>query len=259
VVFLRARDVGLDFPITHLDQSQSALAYEKSGRPSRFIPGKRGYFMRALENIDLDLKPGDRLALIGANGAGKTTLLRVLAGIYPPTAGEVEWSGRVGMMFTTGLGFDPRASGYENIYTTGLMLGLSPQEISDLQPEIEEFTELGEFLSLPLAALSAGMQARLAFAVTTCVRPDILLIDEVVGAGDPRFMAKARRRMVEVASVVRIVVLASQSLDVLKTFCNQAVRLVEGQIVERGSVDEVYRNYTSSAPTLVPSAEKAAV
>ena len=241
---LWAHGITIDFPIQHLNARQSDFAYEKSAKSSRFIKGNRRYFVRALEGVDIELHSGDRLALIGSNGAGKSTLLRVLAGIYPPSAGYMECTGRVGMMFTTTLGFDARASGYDNIYTTGMMLGLRPKEIKALIPEIQEFTELGEFLSLPLAALSSGMQARLAFAVTTLVRPDILLIDEVVGAGDPRFMAKARQRLVEMAHDAGILVVASQSLEVLETFCNQAVYLVDGKVVRRGSVAEVYDAFT---------------
>jgi ABC-type polysaccharide/polyol phosphate transport system ATPase subunit len=244
VAFLRTDKLVLDFPIRHLDERQSAVAFESSGRPSRFVKDPRGYHMRALDHIDLSLRAGDRLALIGANGAGKTSLLRVLAGIYPPTAGAVEASGRVSTMFTAGLGFDQRASGYENIYTTGLMLGLQPKEIREIVPDIERFTELGEFLSLPISSLSAGMQARLAFAVTTSVRPDILLIDEIVGAGDPAFMVRARDRLLDMTGAVEILVVASQSLDVLQTFCNQAILLVDGQVTEQGSVSDVFRAYT---------------
>jgi ABC-2 type transport system ATP-binding protein/lipopolysaccharide transport system ATP-binding protein len=243
VAFLRTDKLILDFPIRHLDERQSAVAFEKSGRPSRFVKGPRGYYMRALDHVDLSLKAGDRLALIGANGAGKTSLLRVLAGIYPPTAGAIDASGRVSTMFTAGLGFDQRASGYENIYTTGLMLGLQPKEIREIVPDIEQFTELGEFLSLPISSLSAGMQARLAFAVTTSVRPDILLIDEIVGAGDPAFMVRARDRLLDMTNAVEILVVASQSQEVLQTFCNQAILLVDGHVVERGSVDDVFKAY----------------
>ena len=151
--------------------------------------------VRALDQVSLRLDDGDRLALIGHNGAGKTTLLRVLAGIYEPGLGSVKIDGRVTPMFDISLGIDPESTGYENIILRGLYLGLSKAEIMARRDSVAEFTELGAFLDFPVRTYSAGMQARLAFAMATCIEPEILLLDEGISAGDANFMDKANERL----------------------------------------------------------------
>src|SRR5262249_11458187 len=150
--------------------------------------------VQALDNVSIGIEHGARLGIVGPNGAGKTTLLRVLAGIYEPTAGSASIEGRVVPLFDVALGMDPESTGFENIKLRGLFLGMTPQQIRARTEEIAEFTELGSFLDMPLRTYSAGMQARLAFAVSTCIEPEILLLDEGIGTGDAAFIEKAKKR-----------------------------------------------------------------
>ena len=165
----------------------------------------------ALDGVSLSLKDGDRVGLTGHNGSGKSTLLRLLAGVYAPTSGEIEMSGSISTIFQLGTGLDPELTGYENIERMGMFLGLRKAEARRFIPDIEEFTELGQFLSVPVRTYSAGMMTRLTFAVATAVKPSILLIDEVFSAGDASFQAKARKRMAEMIDSVKILVFASHS------------------------------------------------
>ena len=168
--------------------------------------------VEALRNVSLSLMAGDRVALIGSNGAGKTTLLRVMAGVYEPFAGEVISCGRISPMFDIGLGIDHEISGYDNIRLRGLILGLTADEIEERMPDIVEFTELGDYLDIPVRAYSSGMMTRLTFAVATCFSPEILLMDEWIMAGDAGFMAKAQHRVQSFVERANILVLASHNL-----------------------------------------------
>jgi ABC-type polysaccharide/polyol phosphate transport system ATPase subunit len=197
----------------------------------------------ALQNIDISLSDGDRLALIGSNGAGKTTLLRVMAGIYEPTGGTVTVRGRVSPMFDIGLGIDPELSGYDNIRMRGLLLGLSTEEIERLLPSIADFTELDEYLDLPIRTYSSGMILRLTFAVSTCFAPEILLMDEWILAGDAQFLKKAQARIDSFIGKASTLVLATHNLDVCRRWCNRAAWLERGRIEALGPVDEVVEKY----------------
>ena len=200
-------------------------------------------YVQALDNIDLQLEHGDRVGLIGHNGAGKTTLLRVLAGIYEPEKGLVEIDGRITPLFDVALGIDPESTGYENIVLRGLYLGLQKAEILEKLDEVASFTDLGEFLSLPVRTYSTGMQARLAFAVATCVAPQILLMDEGVAAGDAGFFEKARRRLEEFIGRAGILVFASHSEEIIRASCNKVVLMERGRILWTGDVDEGFSRY----------------
>ena len=201
------------------------------------------FIVTALRDISLRLEDGDRLALIGRNGAGKTSLLRLIAGIYEPTRGEVKCEGTVAPLLNTSLGIDQDATGYENIVLGGLYLGIEREETARITPEIEEFTELGEYLSMPVRTYSEGMRTRLAFALATSVHADILLIDEVIGAGDAHFIKKAEARRQELIESSNILVFASHAEDIVKKFCNRAVLLEEGSVKLAGSVEEVLKAY----------------
>jgi ABC-type polysaccharide/polyol phosphate transport system ATPase subunit len=205
--------------------------------------------VRALNEITFTLEHSDRLALIGHNGAGKTTLLRVIAGIYTPMRGRVRRVGKVAPLFDTGFGMDPEATGYENIRLRGLYLGLSKKEIDDRIDEIADFAELGSFLGMPLRTYSAGMQTRLAFAVSTSMDPEILLLDEQIGAGDAAFMAKASRRLEDLVARSGILVLASHSDDAVRRFCTKGLLLEQGSVKFAGSAEEALEAYrTLGAP-----------
>ncbi|MGX5804452.1 ABC transporter ATP-binding protein [Bradyrhizobium sp. Arg314] len=182
--------------------------------------------------MSFELHDGDSVGLIGHNGAGKTTLLRTMAGIFMPVAGEITRDGRVATIIELGAGLDEELSGYENIYRMGMLLGSTRSEITLMVPEIEEFTELGNFLQLPVHTYSAGMKMRLMFAVGTAVRPEILLVDEMFGTGDAAFQSKAQDRMKTLVDSSRIFVFASHSTDLIKQFCTRIFSLEHGRLVE---------------------------
>lgn len=205
--------------------------------------------VQALEGLTLHFKHGDRVGLIGHNGAGKTTLLRVLAGIYEPVHGRVTINGQVVPLFDISLGMDLESTGYDNIVLRGLFLGLSRSDIFAKIDEIAEFTELGSFLDLPIRTYSAGMRIRLAFAISTSIHPDVLLLDEGIGAGDAAFLEKINRRLQEFAERASIIVLASHSEGLVKRMCRTSVLLERGRLVEFGPTDEIlelYRQRTHS-------------
>ena len=196
--------------------------------------------IRALDGVSVKIEHGDRVGLIGRNGAGKTTLLRVMAGIYEPPSGTVEVEGRVAPLFDIGMGMDPESSGYENILLRGLFLGLRKAEIRAKVDEIADFTELGEFLEMPLRTYSAGMFARLAFAISTSIDPEILLLDEGIGAGDEAFLEKAKQRLDALINRARILVLASHSDELVRKLCNRAILMENGRVVTSGPTDEMF-------------------
>ncbi|WP_414709618.1 ABC transporter ATP-binding protein [Rhodopseudomonas sp.] len=203
--------------------------------------------VQALQDVSLRLQAGDRVALVGSNGAGKTTLLRVMAGIYEPVIGTVTTKGRVSPMFDIALGIDSEISGYDNIRLRGMILGLSSDEIEERMPDIVEFTELGDYLDVPVRTYSSGMMTRLTFAVATCFAPEILLMDEWIMAGDASFLAKAQSRVQSFVSKASVLVLASHSLETCRRFCNQAIWMDQGQIKAAGPIDEIIDAYAASA------------
>nr|WP_046864954.1 ABC transporter ATP-binding protein [Microvirga massiliensis] len=233
------RNVGIDFPI--YNARGRSLKTNVLRRVGGHIEGQGSGIVtiEALRQVNLDLRPGDRLALVGHNGAGKSTLLRVLSGAYEPTHGSVEIRGKISSLVDLALGMDAELTGRENIVLRGVILGLTFKEIEALAPEIEEFSELGGFMGLPMRTYSSGMALRLAFAVSTAVQPDILLLDELISVGDAGFAEKSKARMQQIVEKSRILVLASHSPEMLREYCNRAVLLKEGQVVLDGSLDEV--------------------
>jgi lipopolysaccharide transport system ATP-binding protein len=244
-IYLRLRNVAMTFEgqIGGQDGLMSWLT-------RRFIKDPatpQTYHVEALKDINLDINRGERVGLMGLNGAGKSTLLKVLAGIYPPTSGRVERRGHVCPMFEFATGFEMNQSGWDNIRIRGLLLGMSPAEIESKLHEIAEFTELGEFLSYPVRTYSSGMFIRLAFAVSTSINPEILLLDEVMGAGDIRFAEKAKKRMFEFMEQGKILVFSSHNAELLSTFCERTIWLDKGQVVADGPTLEVTAMYRNMA------------
>jgi ABC-2 type transport system ATP-binding protein len=189
------------------------------------------------------LRQGNRVALIGRNGSGKSSLLRVMAGIYHPTGGSVRISGKIATLFDLGLGMDPEATGYENIYFVGYARGMDKSEIDCVVDDICEMSGLGEYIWLPTRIYSSGMSARLAFSISTAIIPEILLIDEVFGAGDAAFVKTAEERMNSLLTASRIVVFASHSPELAKRFCNKGLLLDQGEIRFFGEIDEAESAY----------------
>jgi len=209
--------------------------------------------VKALKDVTLSIRTGERVGLIGHNGAGKSTLLKVMAGIYPPQRGVVATVGHVCPLFEFVTGFEMEATGWENIRTRALLLGMAPKEIDQKIDSIAAFSNLGEFLDIPVRHYSSGMFVRLAFATSTAVDPQILLLDEVMAAGDAAFIDSARRRMNELMERASIVVFASHSLEVLGTFCDRTILLRQGRIVADGPTPDVIQQYASAEPATLGS------
>mgnify|MGYP006090555249 CR=1 FL=1 len=237
-------DVAVDFPLysgASRSLKTSLLHLGSGGRIGRNLSNR--ICVQALHNISLELNNGDRVGIVGPNGAGKTTLLRVLSGVYEPSSGKISRSGKIAALFDVALGMDTEATGYENITMRGMLLGLSRSEINSKIEEISEFTELGDYLKIPVRTYSSGMLLRLAFAVCTSVEPEILLMDEWIGVGDAKFLEKAKSRLDDFVSRSQILALASHSNDLIRQVCNKAVLIDKGGIVAYGEVTEVLSIY----------------
>ena len=216
------------------------------GRRNRIAEDRDGIvIVRALDEIELRLESGDRVGLIGRNGQ-QSTLLRLLAGIYSPTTGRVESEGTIVPLLDISLGMDENSTGMQNIRLRGLLLGMSDAEIRAKQESIAEFCELGDYLNLPLRTYSSGMRVRLAFAVSTAVDAEILLLDEVMGVGDAAFMQKAQGRLADLHNRAEIVVLAMHSNSQIRKACNKAIWMERGQIREFGPVEQVVSAYEAA-------------
>ena len=215
-----------------LDVAAAEGHSDRSGKiGGRIIWGrKQPMEVLALDDINLTIRRGERVALIGHNGAGKSTMLRVIAGIYPPTVGSVRVRGKVATLLNPGAGMKQSASGYENIVLRGVLQGMSERDVKSKMGEIEEFTELGDFLRLPISQYSQGMRLRLAFAIATLDRPDVILIDEWVNAGDSSFRQKALDRLNQFIGDETTLVLASHNTAVVESMCNKKIRFVNGRI-----------------------------
>lgn len=219
---------------------RGALTRKRTGAE---IDAERLVVVRALDNIDLTVEDGERVGLIGHNGAGKTSLLRVLAGVYAPTAGRIAVEGKVSSMLNPSLGMDQEDNAYENIRTVGMFLGMSPDEIEAKMRDITDFTELDNFLHLPVRTYSAGMQMRLAFAIATAIDPGILLLDEGFAAGDAAFNDRASSRVGALLRRTPILILATHSEGMIREFCTRCILMERGRIVFDGDVDTAFKLY----------------
>ena len=244
---IELKNVGVDFPLLRSEHRSFKRLLSSPLQGSRFGSDSRQRpVLHALSHISLTLEHGSRVVVIGANGAGKSTLLRVLAGIFPPVSGTVVIDGRVGALLTTGLGMRDDVSGYENIEFCLLLQGIPSDEIPERREEIAAFTELGEYLDLHVGAYSSGMRVRLAFAISTALDPEILVIDEVFGAGDAAFMKKAEKRMESLIDRSSILVFASHAPGLAERFCDRGIWLDGGEIRQSGPIKEVSEAYLAS-------------
>lgn len=210
---------------------------------------RRGLFLQrepfwGLRGIDLALSDGDRLGVIGRNGAGKSTLMRLLAGVFEPDEGSVVRRVKP-VLLSIGAGFIQQLSGRQNIYLNGALLGLRRRDIQQLEPDIIAFSELGEFIDAPVRTYSTGMRTRLGFSISSFLRPDVLLLDETLSAGDRFFRKKAKARMREMAGECRAIVLAAHQERVIKDMCNRAIWVDAGRILAQGEVDEILEAYNA--------------
>lgn len=244
---LTAFNICVDFPLYHSDnrslkktilgRASSRFGHDKKHRP----------VVQALRNISFSLRSGDRLGLVGSNGSGKTTLLRALSGIYQPSVGSISMDGRLTSLLDASHGMNVDLTGRENIRLRGYFLGLPAAEIDRLVADVEDFSELAQFLDLPVRNYSTGMILRLAFALATAFPPELLLMDEWILAGDAAFMEKAKARVENMVRNADILVLASHSAAILAEWCNRLIWLENGQIVADGMPADVLRNYLPDA------------
>ncbi|KID32241.1 ABC-type polysaccharide phosphate transport system, ATPase component [Prauserella sp. Am3] len=247
MVSIDVRNAYVDFPI--FDAKTRSMKKRVLGK----VGGKIGSdskvpIIEALQDVNLQLREGDRLALVGHNGAGKSTLLRLLSGIYEPTRGSARVTGKVAPVFDLGVGMDPETSGFENIIVRGLFLGKSRKEMEKRIDDIAEFTELGDYLAMPLRTYSTGMRVRLALGVVTSIDPEILILDEGLGAVDASFMNKARDRLKDLVKRSGILVFASHSDELLLELCDQAMWMDEGRVRQHGRLREVLTGYKGRDP-----------
>jgi ABC-type polysaccharide/polyol phosphate transport system ATPase subunit len=245
MVGISLHDVSVEFPV------RTAAAHSLQLRLWSAIGGKlathaKSVSVQALSKINITINGGDRVGLVGNNGAGKTTLLRVLAGAYSPTSGTVKRVGRITALTDISLGMDPEATGLENILFRLVFMGLTFAEAKKLSPEIEKFSELGEYLKMPVHTYSSGMYVRLAFSISTAVQSDIIVMDEMISAGDAHFIAKAQLRLSELLERVSIIVVATHDAAVMRGFCNRLIWLDRGEIRGIGRFDEIYSNYMAA-------------
>ena len=242
---IQLRDMHVDIPIYNTSARSLKKQILRATTGGRIVRDRGVTVARVVNGVSLDLKDGDRLGLIGHNGAGKTSLLRVLAGVYEPTSGWINVEGSVIPLLDIGLGIDHESTGFENILLRGAVLGVKRRELKALTERIVDFTELGDYLAMPVRTYSSGMVLRLAFGISTSVTPEILLLDEFFGVGDASFLAKAERRLNELVSKAGILVFASHSKELIRRLCNKALWLNKGEIRALGEVDDVLAEYAA--------------
>ncbi|MBV9521067.1 MAG: ABC transporter ATP-binding protein [Hyphomicrobiales bacterium] len=242
---IRLSGVGVEFPI-HNAHSRSLQLQVFGKLGGKLAQHKQAVFVQALQGVNLALEDGDRVGIIGHNGAGKTTLLRVLAGVYEPTFGTMSIEGKLSSFTDITLGMDPEATGLENIIFRCVFMGLSFAEARRLSPSIQEFSELGEFLRLPVRTYSTGMFLRLAFAISTSVEPDIIIMDEMISGGDARFMERAKARLTSLLERTKILIVATHSVEIMQSLCNKVIWLDHGEVRKIGSFEEVHPLYLAA-------------
>lgn len=222
--------VNVDFPIYNARNRSLKNTVMQAATGGKVSFGAEGTVIRSLEDVSFEIHEGERVGIVGHNGAGKSTLLRALSNVYAPTAGRAEIVGEIGSLVDIGLGIDGEATGRENIYIRGALLGLKRREIEKHFDEIVEFSELGEFINMPVRTYSSGMHLRLAFAVATIIRPEILLMDEWLSVGDAAFNEKAEQRLGDLVKSSRILVIASHSRELIERTCNRAMWFEHGRL-----------------------------
>jgi lipopolysaccharide transport system ATP-binding protein len=240
---IRIENVSVDFPLFHgsarsLKKTVIAAASGRLGEDKR-----HRMVVQALREVDIELRSGDRLGLIGTNGAGKTTLLRAIAGIYEPVAGRIRVEGSLNALLDPTLGMNTELTGRENIMLRGLYNGFSKAQIAVLEDDVQDFAELGEFLDLPVRFYSSGMVVRLGFALATAIRPQVLLMDEWFLAGDANFMAKARTRLEGIVRGAEILVLSSHISSAILEWCTRVIWMDHGRVRMDGPAAEVMTAY----------------
>ncbi|KAB7690408.1 ABC transporter ATP-binding protein [Plesiomonas shigelloides] len=244
---IELNDVSIEFPV--FDAKSRSFKSQVANLTRGVISSRKNnstVMVKSLDGLSFSLSEGDKLGLIGNNGAGKSTLLKLLAGIYEPTKGTIDRKGKIVPLLDIALGMDDDSTGYQNIKLRGLLLGMSNSEIDSKIEEIASFTELGDYLDLPIRVYSTGMRVRLAFAVSTSVDPDVLLLDEIIGTGDASFLNKAKKRFEELKERAKVVVLSSHDNNVILNTCNKVLWLEGGKPKMLGEPEQVLNMYMNS-------------
>lgn len=245
---VRFENVNLEYPVR---ESSTTTLKEFLLRGLFLNQAKKVETIKALNDLTFEIPEGERVGIIGLNGAGKSTLLKTVAGIYPIRSGKKIVQGTIGSMFDIYLGFEPDATGWQNIYYRSYLQGETPRTVKETLHEIADFTELGRFLDLPIRCYSSGMVMRLAFAIATARSPEILLIDEVIGTGDLHFQKRAVVRLFDCVNKAQIVLVASQQLEVLQAFCTSVMWLEKGHLKKMGPTKAVIDEFKAEgAPPL---------
>ncbi len=235
---VKVNDVSITYRTTFERKPTLKQALVRFGRGQRAVKE-----VEAIKNVSFDVRNGTSMGIIGSNGAGKSTLLRAMAGILPPTSGSIEVWGRASTLLALGVGFNHSLSGRENIILGGLAAGLSRREVEERAAEVAEWTELGDFIEMPMRTYSSGMTARVGFSVAVHMKPDILMIDEALSTGDAHFREKATAKMAELRESARAMFLVSHGLGSIKEMCNEAMWLDRGKLMMRGEPAEVVNAY----------------
>ena len=235
---VKVNDVSITYRTTFERKPTLKQALVRFGRGQRAVKE-----VEAIKNVSFDVRNGTSMGIIGSNGAGKSTLLRAMAGILPPTSGSIEVWGRASTLLALGVGFNHSLSGRENIILGGLAAGLSRREVEERAAEVAEWTELGDFIEMPMRTYSSGMTARVGFSVAVHMKPDILMIDEALSTGDAHFREKATAKMAELRESARAMFLVSHGLGSIKEMCNEAMWLDRGKLMMRGEPAEVANAY----------------
>lgn len=236
----------LQYPIGQMRGSLKSLVMSMFGHRDTTSTAQ---FVDALRGVNIDIQQGERVALIGHNGSGKSTLLRAMAGVYPLADGSIKVSGRIGTLLELGVGFEMEATGRENIYYRGMAMGYSRRMLAKHEKEIVDFCGLGDFIDLPVRTYSAGMHVRLAFAISTQFTPEVLLVDEVFGAGDASFAERAVQRMMGIVNNSGIFVIATHDLSLVSQVCGRTIWLESGRVVADGPTDSVLPEYLARLTT----------
>ena len=244
---LRARSLKHTLGLGRLAKGINRLTSRNLNVGGQIGRGETGRIViKALDGLTFEIHEGDRIGLLGHNGSGKTTLLRTLAGIYEPVSGLISIGGRAFPLFDLELGMDMDATGVENIWMRSKLLGLTTEQIEGALDDIAEFTELGEYLEMPIRTYSTGMMVRLAFAISTAITPEILILDEMIGAGDAAFLARAEARLKRFLAKAGILVIASHSMTILRQWCNKGMMLEHGRMIAFGPIEDVIARYEAA-------------
>jgi ABC-type polysaccharide/polyol phosphate transport system ATPase subunit len=242
MTYIKAHNLGVTFSIynsktrsfrNHLLSAVGGNAHSHDGTT----------YVEALRGIDLDIKQGERVAILGHNGSGKSTLLRVLSGVYEPTSGSIESSGSISSLTDICMGMDPENTGYQNIIMRCIFMGMTVKEAKNKVNEIVDFSELHDYIHLPMRTYSTGMYMRLALTIATSSVPDILIMDEMIGTGDSDFIKKAKQRTLEFIQKTKLMVISSHDISIVRELCNRVIWLEKGKIIADGSVKEVTKDY----------------